>query len=156
MFYNMRQVKINSLNMGVFGCDYAKGGSQTATNIDHPRKVLKTLVGLNDLINNYRCVVEHCCVENLIESGVLARVLKCMRSMDPVKWYSSFNNRIFQLGPEVNGKLKLSNWKRHSNEQRDLENVHKIIVLLSDHHFTNISSLLILVLQHDPKPTIHT
>ena len=29
MFYHMRQVKINRLDMGVFGCDYAKGGSDT-------------------------------------------------------------------------------------------------------------------------------
>ena len=100
MFYNMRQVKINRLDMGIFGCDYAKGGSDTATNIDHTRKVLKTIVGLKDLTNSYRCMVEHCCDENLIESGVLARILKCMRSMDPVEWYSSFNNSILQLGPE--------------------------------------------------------
>ena len=139
MLYNVRQVKIYGHDAGVFGCDNTKCGSQTATNIHHLLKMPETLVGLKYLINNYRCVVEHCCVENLIESGVLAKVLKCMRSMGPVKWYSSFNNRIFQLGPEVNRKLKLSNWKRHSNEQRDLENGHQIIVLLSDHHFTNIS-----------------
>ena len=100
MFYNMRQVKINSLDVGVFGCDYVKGSSDTTTYIDHMRKVLKTLVGLKDLTNSYLCMAEHCCVENLIESGVLARILKCMTSMDPVEWYSSFNNSILQLGPE--------------------------------------------------------
>ena len=86
--------------MGIFGCDYVKGSSDTATNIDHTCKVLKTIVGLKDLTNNYFCKVEHCSDENLIESGVLARILKCMRSMDAVEWYSSFNNSILQLGLE--------------------------------------------------------
>ena len=83
--------------MGLFGCDYAKGSSDTATNIDHMRKLIKTIVGLKDLTNSYFCKVEHCSDENLIESGVLTRILKCMRSMDPVEWYSSFNNSILRL-----------------------------------------------------------
>ena len=91
MLYNVRQVKIYGHDAGVFGCDNTKCGSQTATNIHHLLKMPETLVGFNEFISNHNHVVEHRPVEDLIEYGVLGRILICVDSMGPVEWYSSFN-----------------------------------------------------------------
>ena len=68
MFYDMRQVKINTLNMWICGGDEANGLSQTTPNIHQLPKLLKTFVNLKDLLENQSSLVVHCFVENLIKS----------------------------------------------------------------------------------------
>ena len=101
MLYNMRQVEVNTLNMLVFGCDKVKGHSQTTANINQSAKVLKTLVNLEDLLDNNGGVIVHSRVENLIKPWIQAWVIESMGSMDSIKWNSPFKNCIFQLGPTL-------------------------------------------------------
>ncbi|KAL6985696.1 hypothetical protein U1Q18_019070 [Sarracenia purpurea var. burkii] len=70
MLDNMWKVKIDTLDVGVFG-------------------------GLKDFLDDNGGVVDHGLVEYLIEPEVLARVLKCVHSVCPVKWNASFHNRCF-------------------------------------------------------------
>jgi hypothetical protein len=62
-------------------------------------EVLKAFTGVKDILHNNSSVVEHRCVENLIEPWVKARILEGVRAMNPVEWNSSLKNCIFQLGP---------------------------------------------------------
>jgi hypothetical protein len=62
-------------------------------------ELLKAFIGVKDLLHSNSGVVEHCCVKNLIESGVQGRILEGVRAMNPVEWNSSLKNCIFQLGP---------------------------------------------------------
>lgn len=101
MFYDMRQVKINTLNMWICGGDEANGLSQTTPNIHQLPKLLKTFVNLKDLLENQSSLVVHCFVENLIKSWVHAWILESMHFMDPVKGNSSFKNCTFQLRPAI-------------------------------------------------------
>lgn len=101
---NMREVKINSLNMGCIWGDDAEGDSKTTTNINKlfmiEIELPKTLVGgaLEDFVDDYGGVVYHCLVEYLIEPGVLPWVLECMRPVDPLKWNPFFHDcRFFIL-----------------------------------------------------------
>ena len=99
MLYNMRQVKINALDIGVSSSDQVNGNSQTTTNIHQLPKLLKTFVRLKDLLDDNSSVVEHCCVKHLIKSGVQVCMLEEMRAISPIEWNSSLKNCIVQLGP---------------------------------------------------------
>ena len=48
----MRQVEIYTINMWVFGIDNMKGNTQATANINQLDKVLKTVIRLEDLLNN--------------------------------------------------------------------------------------------------------
>ena len=88
----MRQVTVNGLDGGVFGCDDTKCGPHTSTHIHHMLKIPKPLIGFNDFIGNHNCVVEHGRVEDLVEYGILGRILIRVYSMGPIEWYSSFSD----------------------------------------------------------------
>ena len=92
MLYNMRQVEVNGLDGGVLVCDDTKCGPHTFTRIHHMLKILKPLIGFNDLIGNHNCVVKHGRVEGPVVYGVLGRILKRVYSMGPIEWYSSFSD----------------------------------------------------------------
>lgn len=95
VLYNMRQVEIDTLNLGILGdyCFYSV--SHATTNVNHRFQVLKTTVYLKHIFLDYSSLVVHSCVENLVEPRVQASVLKGVYSMDPVKCNSSFKNRVF-------------------------------------------------------------
>ena len=99
MLNNMRQIKINPLNMWKLGSNSFEGDTKTATNIHQLLHVLKSPVNLYDVFDDNCTMIIHSFVENLIEPGVQPRILKRVRSMDSIKWNSSFKNSIFQLGP---------------------------------------------------------
>ena len=99
MLYDMGLVKIDPLKSRVFGSDYAKGDAKTTANINHLVKVIKAVVGLQDILHHNSGLIHHCRIEYFVEPWVLAWVFKRVRSMDPVKWNSSFNNCILQLTP---------------------------------------------------------
>ena len=96
----MRQVKINTLNMRIFGSDQFEIDPKTTSNVYQSIDVLKTFVKFKNPLHNYSGGVEHSFVENLIEPGIHTRILKGMHAMNPVECYASFQNRSFQFGPE--------------------------------------------------------
>ena len=100
MLYDMRQVKIDTLDMRVFGSDQVNIDPKTTSNIHKPLYALKTFVAFKNLLHNYTAVIDHCCIKNLIEPWVQACILKCMRAMNPVECNTPFLNCIFQLGPK--------------------------------------------------------
>ena len=95
MLYNMWQIKINTLETRVFSCDYIEVHSKTTTNIYQSFEVLKTFVPFKHSVYDDSCVVDHCLVEYLIESGVASKKFKSMCTMRPVKRISPFANCIF-------------------------------------------------------------
>ena len=99
LFDDMRQVKVDALDMRVSRSDLAKSHSKATANINKFLKVLKTLVEIKNLLDNNGGVVEHCCVEHLVKPGVQTWILKGMCAIHPVKWDSSFQNSTFQLEP---------------------------------------------------------
>lgn len=74
----MRQVKIDTLDMRVFGSDQVDVDPKTTTNIHKHFYVLKTFVALQNLLHHYSGVIDHCCVKNLIEPCVQPWILKRM------------------------------------------------------------------------------
>jgi len=64
----MRQVEIDAMDMRVFGSDQVNVDSKTTTNIHHSFYALKTSVGFQNLLHNQSGVIDHSCVENLVES----------------------------------------------------------------------------------------
>ena len=65
---DMRQVKIDAMDMRVFGSDQVNIDSKTTSNIYQSFYALKTFVGLQNLLHHQSGVIHHCCVENFIES----------------------------------------------------------------------------------------
>ena len=70
MLDNMRQVKIDTLNVRVFRSDQAKGDPQTTTNIHKCVNAFKAIIGFQDLLNNDSAKVYHCLIQNKIEPCV--------------------------------------------------------------------------------------
>ena len=70
MLYNMRQVEIDALNVGVLGSDGFQGIAKATTNINQLLYVLETFVRLKDFLNDQIGIVVHRYVENFIEPGV--------------------------------------------------------------------------------------
>ena len=95
MLYNMRQVEIDALNVRILGSDSFKCIAKATTDIDQLLYVLETIVSLKNFLDDQSRKVVHRCIENFIEPGVQSRVLKSARSMDTIKWNSSFNNSFF-------------------------------------------------------------
>ena len=95
MLYNMWQVEIDTLDLGIFRGYCLHSVSQAATNINQLFQVLETIVFLKHKTIYNSGLVVHCCVEYLIEPRVQAIVLKGMHSMGSVKRNSSFKNCIF-------------------------------------------------------------
>jgi hypothetical protein len=62
-------------------------------------ELLEAFVGVKDVLNNNGSVVEHGCVQNLVEPRLQAGILEGVRAMNPVEWNSSLKNCVFQLGP---------------------------------------------------------
>ena len=95
MLYNMWQVEIDTLDLGIFRRYCLHSVSQATTNINQLFQVLETIVFLKHISIYNSGLVVHCCVEYLIEPRVQAIVLEGMYSMDSVKRNSSFKNCIF-------------------------------------------------------------
>lgn len=88
----MRQVKIDTLDMRVFGSDQVDVDPKTTTNIHKHFYVLKTFVALQNLLHHYSGVIDHCCAKNLIEPCVQPWILKSMSAINPVEWNTPFPN----------------------------------------------------------------
>ena len=65
---DMRQVEIDAMNMRVFRSDQVNVDSKTTSNIYQCFYALKTFVGFQNLLHNQSGVIDHSCVENLVES----------------------------------------------------------------------------------------
>lgn len=118
MFYDMGQIKINSLDVRIFGCDQFEVNAKTTTNVHQLSDALKAMVEIEDPLHVYSGGVMHGFVENLIEPGIHTWVLKRVHSINPVEWYSSFQDRSFQFAPEstpfiniINGKIRFQSYR---------------------------------------------
>ena len=65
---DMRQIEIDAMDIRVFGSDQVNVDSKTTTNIHQSFYALKTFVGFQNFLHHESGVIDHCCVENLIES----------------------------------------------------------------------------------------
>ena len=101
---NMRQVKVNALNSGVFGYDHVKGGSSSTTNINNWGETLKTLVGFKNFLHGNGGMTRHSIVEYLVESRICAMILKVSHSIGLVEGDSTIKNCIFQMVPTISTK----------------------------------------------------
>ena len=101
---NMRQVKVNALNSGVFGYDHVKGGSSPTTNINNWGEALKTLVGFKNFLHGNGGMTRHSIVEHLVESRICAMILKGSHSIGFVEGDSTIKNCIFQIVPTISTK----------------------------------------------------
>lgn len=70
MLYNVRQVEIDALNVGILGSNCFKGIAKGTANINQLLYVLETLVSLKDFLKDQSGMVVHRCAENFIEPGV--------------------------------------------------------------------------------------
>ena len=99
MFYDMRQVKIDTLHMRVFGSDQFEIYPKTTTNVHRSIDVLKTFVVIKNPLHCNCGGVEHGFVKNLIEPGIHTGIFKGMHAMSPVEWYATFCDRSFYFAP---------------------------------------------------------
>lgn len=86
--------------MRVFRGDHVNGDPKTATNIKKAFNLIKTFVTLKELVHNNSGVIDHGSIENMIEPGVEAGIIKGVCAMNPVERNTPFPNRIFKLRPK--------------------------------------------------------
>ena len=96
---NMRKIKVDPLDGGIFRDDEVKCSSDTATDINQSGDAFESPIGGKDLLHGNGGVVRHAAVENLVESGVGAMVLERRHSIRLVEGYSPIKNCIFQVIP---------------------------------------------------------
>jgi len=109
MLNDMRQVEIDTMYIRVFWCDQVNVNPKTTSNINKPFYALETIVALKNLVHNYFGMIDHRCIENLVEPWVQAWIIKGMCAMNHVEWDTPFSNCIIKLRPK-NGKIETRNY----------------------------------------------
>jgi len=100
MLNDMRQVEIDTMYMRVFWSDQVNVDPKTTSNINKLFYALKTIVALKNLFHNYFGMIDHRCIENLVEPWVQTWIIKGMCAMNHVEWDTPFSNCILKLGPK--------------------------------------------------------
>ncbi|KAF3789230.1 hypothetical protein EJ110_NYTH18892 [Nymphaea thermarum] len=104
--YDMRQVEVDALDVGVLGHDEAEDGSNAAANVDEGVQPLEAGVGFKDLLHSKGGVVGHGQVKDPVEAGVGALVVEGGHAVGTVEGDAAFQHRILEprKGSEKGGE----------------------------------------------------
>ena len=127
----MGHVEVDSPNVGIPRHYEIQSRPNSSSHIHQFLNLLKTLLGIQNLVHEHVRIIRHSPIENPVESLIDGLVLECIHSMGFSEWLGAFKNNILEIKLGIHQHLILIHQDQWSQRDSILV-LHKIFAESSE------------------------